>query len=221
MEYIIVMKKLEDMGTKENIAGMKRFKIATDNTFGVSIPKIRGFAKEIGKDHELALKLFDSGNIDARILASIIGEPEKATEAQLEKWGKAFDSWAVCDQVCDNFISHTNFLYKKINDWSKRKEEFIKRAAFSLIAIAAVHDKKASNGRFINLLKVIKREAKDDRNFVKKAVNWALRNIGKKNKFLNAAAIKCSMQIGKMDSKSAKWIASDAIRELKKRKFTS
>ncbi len=217
MEYTIVIKKLKDMGTKENIAGMKRFKIVTNNAFGVSIPKIRGFAKEIGKDHELALKLFDSGNIDARILASIIGDPNKATDAQLEKWVMAFDSWAVCDQVCDNFISRTKYVYKKINDWSKREEEFIKRAAFSLIAIAAVHDKKAKNSRFVNLLKIVKREVNDDRNFVRKAVNWALRNIGKRNRFLNNAAIKCSMQISKIDSKSARWIASDALRELKKK----
>jgi 3-methyladenine DNA glycosylase AlkD len=144
----------------------------------------------------------------------LIGEPNQLTEEQMEDWVKDFNSWDVCDQVCMNLFDKTPLAWKKISDWSQREEEFVKRAAFSLIACLAWHDKTAGDQRFINLLPVIKREAVDERNFVKKAVNWALRHIGKRNSNLNQVAINAAKEIREIDSKAARWIASDAIREL-------
>jgi 3-methyladenine DNA glycosylase AlkD len=147
----------------------------------------------------------------------MIDAPEKVTEAQLERWVKDFDSWDVCDQDCSNLFDQTKFAHKKAVEWSKRREEFIKRAGFVLMAALAVHDKEADNEKFLRFLRVIKREATDERNFVKKAVNWALRQIGKRNLSLNKSAIMTGKEIQKIDSKSARWIASDAIRELTSR----
>jgi len=219
MNYDEAIKNLKKLGSEKYKAGMERFQLPTKNAFGVPMPEIRRFAKDIGTDHKLALKLYRSGILEARILASIIADPVKATDAQIDAWTNGFDSWGVCDQVCDNFISHTRYAWKKINQYSRRPQEFVKRAAFSLAAILAVHDKKAEDRKFIKLLDIIKREAKDERNFVKKAVNWALRNIGKRNSALNARAIRCGEEICRMDSRSAKWIAADALREMKKRRF--
>lgn len=179
------------------------------------MPVLRKMAKEIGKDHQLALKLWNSGFHEVRILAGLIDETEKVTEIQIEKWAKDFDSWDVCDQVCSSLFDKTNFAWQKVIEFSKRKEEFVKRTGFTLMACLAVHDKKAQDKDFIKLLPIIKREATDERNFVRKAVNWALRQIGKRNKNLNKEAIKIAREILKIDNKTAKWIAADAIRELK------
>nr|NIS71377.1 DNA alkylation repair protein [Pseudomonadota bacterium] len=151
---------------------------------------------------------------EARILAAMIDRPEEVTEQQMEEWVKDINSWDVCDQVCMNLFERTPFARKKISEWSRREEEFVKRTAFSLIACLAWHDKKAPDQDFIELLPIIKSGATDERNFVKKAVNWALRNIGKRNPGLNRAAIKAAKDIQKMDSKTARWVASGAIREL-------
>jgi len=180
---------------------------------GIQIFKLRDLAKKAGKDHELALRLWDSGIHEARMLASLVDEPAEVTEKQIEEWVKDFDSWDICDQVVHLF-EVTPFVYKKIYEWSRRKEEFVKRSAFSLIAAIACHDKKAENGTFLKFLPVIKRESTDERNYVRKAVNWALRGIGKRNLKLNKEALKTAREIQKIDSKAARWIASDAIREL-------
>jgi 3-methyladenine DNA glycosylase AlkD len=180
----------------------------------VSIPDLRKMAKGIGKNHILAKKIWDSGIHEARILAGMIDLPERVTEKQMKHWVKDFNSWDVCDQVCSNLFDKTKFAYPKAIKWSKRNEEFIKRAGFVLMATLAVHDKEADNQKFIRFLPIIKREATDERNFVKKAVNWALRQIGKRNSALNKIAIQTAKEIQKIDSKSARWIASDAIREL-------
>jgi 3-methyladenine DNA glycosylase AlkD len=171
-------------------------------------------AKELGKDHKLALTLWKTGIPDAKILAGMIDEPEKVTEKQMEDWVKDINSWDICDQVCANLFEKTPLAWKKIHDWSKREEEFVKRTAYALIACLAWHDKGADDIKFIRLLPVIEHGATDERNFVKKAVNWALRNIGKRNHRLNKAAINTAKKIGSIDSKAAKWIASDASREL-------
>ena len=192
---------------------MARFGIASTNTLGVSIYDLRPMAKEIGKNHRLALRLWKSGIHEARILASYIDEPAKVTEGQMEDWAADFDSWDVCDQVCELF-GKTPYAYKKIVDWSKRKEEFVKRAAFALIAEMAWHDKEANDNQFKRLFPHIIRESTDERNFVKKAVNWALRNIGKRRPGLKKEAINAAKEIQKIDSKSARWIAADALREL-------
>ena len=210
-----IIDELKSLKNPRNIKGMARFGIVSKNTLGISIYILRDIAKGIGKDHLLAQQLWSSGIFEAKILASMVDEPEKVTEKQMEIWVKDFDSWGVCDQVCDNLFEFTKFNYKKIAEWTSRKEEFVKRAGFTIIACLAVHDKEAKNEKFIKLLATIKREAKDERNYVRKAVNWALRNIGKRNLHLNKEAIKTAIEIQKIDSKSARWIAADALRELK------
>jgi 3-methyladenine DNA glycosylase AlkD len=175
---------------------------------------MRRLANELGRDHRLALGLWRTGIAEAKIVAGMVGDPATLTEEEMEEWVKGIDSWDVCDQVCMNLFEKNQLAWKKIVDWSDRKEEFVKRTAFSLIACLAWHDKKASDEKFIGLLPVIVREATDERNFVKKAVNWALRNIGKRNLSLNQAALEAAKEINRLDSKTARWIAADAIREL-------
>jgi len=209
-----VLARLNSMARPDQLEGMARYGIAIEKRLGISIPNLRKLAKEIKKDHELALELWKTGIAEARILAGMIGDPQKLTEEQMEDWVKEINSWDVCDQVCMNLFDKSPLAWKKVLDWSEREEEFVKRAAFTLIACLAWHDKKAEDGKFIELLPVIKREAKDQRNYVKKAVNWALRHIGKRNINLNKAAIDAAKEIRQLDSKVARWIASDAIREL-------
>ena len=162
----------------------------------------------------MALKLWASGVAEARIVAGMIADPLELTDEQMENWVVDFNSWDVCDQVCMNLFDKSPLAWNKIRDWSDRQEEFVKRAAFALIACLAWHDKNAEDQKFVDLLPLIAEQSSDDRNFVKKSVNWALRHIGKRNKYLNNEALKTAYQIKKMDSKSARWIASDAIREL-------
>lgn len=209
-----IIKKLKSMSDPKAVAGMARFGINPDNTLGVSIPELRNIAKDIGTDHGLAQELWNSEIHEARLLACFIDEPKAVTEEQMENWINDFDSWDVCDQCCSNLFDKTEFAYKKIFELTKRKEEFVKRTGFVLMACLAVHDKKAKDEQFLKLLPIIKREAIDERNFVRKAVNWALRQIGKRNKNLNKSAIKTAKEILKLDLKAAKWIATDAIREL-------
>ena len=214
MEYEEILTKLKSLSNPKAVAGMARFGINPKDTYGVSIPVLRKMAKQIGRNHLLAKKLWTLGIHEARILAGMIDPPEEVSEDQMEKWVKDFDSWDVCDQVCSNLFDKTKFAHKKAIEWSKRREEFVKRAGFVLMATLAVHDKEASDKEFLKFLPIIKREATDERNFVKKAVNWALRQIGKRNLSLNKMAIQTAKELQRTDSKSARWIASDAIREL-------
>jgi 3-methyladenine DNA glycosylase AlkD len=209
-----LIKKIKSLSNPEAVAGMARFGINPKNTYGVSIPVLRRMAKEIGRNHLLAQRLWNSGIHEARILAGMIDSPDQVTEKQMESWVRDFDSWDVCDQVCSNLFERTKFARKKALDWSERGEEFVKRAGFVLMAALSVHDKRAKDNAFLNFLPIIKREAQDERNFVKKAANWALRQIGKRNLHLNQMAIKTAKEIQGIESKAAKWIASDAIREL-------
>lgn len=218
MQYENILKKLKSMSNQEAVKGMARYGINPKNNLGVSIYKLRPIAKEIGKDHKLALKLWSSGIHDARLLACFIEDPVKITSEQMDSWAKDFDSWDVCDQACTSLFDLTPLAWKKVFEWAKRDEEFVKRAAFSLIAGLAVHDKKAIDKQFEKFLPLIKKHSIDERNYVKKAVNWALRNIGKRNLALNKQMIKLSKEIQKIDSKSARWIANDAIRELSSEK---
>ena len=219
-KYDEIIKKLKSLSNLEAVAGMARFGINPENTYGVSIPNLRRMAKEIGKDHTLTQKLWASGIHEAKILAGMIDESERVTGKQMEDWVKDFDSWDVCDQVCMNLFEKTGFAYKKAGEWSKRDEEFVKRAGFVMMARLAVSDKEAEDERFLKFFPLIKRESTDNRNFVKKAVNWALRQIGKRNINLKRAAIKTAEEIQKIDSKSAKWIAADALKELKGKRLT-
>jgi len=214
MDSSEIIKKLKSLSNPRNVEGMTRFGISSKNTLGISIYILRPLAKQIGKNHKLALELWDSGIHEARILAGYIDEPEKVTEKQMEKWVADFDSWDVCDQVCSSLFDQTPFVWEKLQGFTKRKEEFVKRTGFTLMACLAVHDKKAQDKDFIKLLPIIKRESTDDRNFVRKAVNWALRQIGKRNKNLNKQAIKAAREILETDNKTARWIANDALREL-------
>jgi len=209
-----VLKKLKATAKPDQVEGMAKFGIVAEKRMGVSVPDMRKIAKETGKNHNLALELWKTGIPEARIVAALVGDPEKLTEQQMEDWVKDINSWDVCDQVCMNLFEKTPLCWKKIIDWSEREEEFVKRTAFALIACLAWHDKDVKDEKFISLLPVIKGGATDERNFVKKSVNWALRNIGKRNKNLNKIAIKTAREIQLIDSKSARWVASGAIREL-------
>jgi 3-methyladenine DNA glycosylase AlkD len=209
-----VLDKLQSKARPEQLKGMAKYGMTVEQRLGVSVPDMRKLAKEIGRDHKLALDLWRTGIAEARIVAAMVGDPDELNEEQMEDWVKGINSWDVCDQVCMNLFEKNHLAWKKIVDWSEREEEFVKRTAFSLLACLAWHDKKASDEKFLELLPVIIRGATDERNFVKKAVNWALRNIGKRNLNLNEAAINTAKEIKRLDSKAARWIAADAIREL-------
>jgi len=212
--FEVIMAKLEKLAGSKDLKQIAHFGINTERALGISMPNIRKIAKEFKRDHGLAQLLWKSGINEARILAGLLDEPEKVTEKQMEEWVKDFNSWDVCDQVCDLF-ERTKFAYDKAMEWGTRQEEFVKRAGFALIAGLTVQDKKASDSKFEKFFSLIKRETCDDRNFVKKAVNWALRNIGKRNLNLNKKAIEIAKEIQEIDCKTAKWIAADALRELK------
>jgi len=208
------LQKLKTHGSRENIEGMARFGITTERRLGVSVPEMRRIARECGKDHPLSIRLWNSGIPEARIVASMIADPSEMTAAEMDRWVSEFDSWDVCDQVCMNLFERTPFAGKKIRQWSRREEEFVRRAAYALIACLAWHDKDAPDVVFTGFLPIIKRGVTDERNFVKKSVNWALRSIGKRNPRLNRAAVSTAKEISRLDSKSARWIGADAIREL-------
>ncbi|MFH1785346.1 MAG: DNA alkylation repair protein [Candidatus Micrarchaeota archaeon] len=210
-----VLAKLKSHSNPKNIAGMARFGISTTNTLGVSMPILRKLGKQIGKNHKLANELWDSEIHEARILAGLIADPALLTEKEMEKWVNDFDSWDVCDQVCMNLFDKTVAAHKKAVEWTEREEEFVRRAGFALMAALAFHDKKANDADFERFLPFIEKYSFDSRNFVRKAVNWALRQIGKRNKNLNKKAILLAEKINKQKTKSAKWISNDALRELK------
>lgn len=214
MQYNEVIIKLKSLKNPKAVKGMARFGINPKNNLGIRVTTLREFAKEIGKDHDLALKLWESGIHDARMLAAHIDDPKLVTEGQMEKWANSSDSWDVCDNCCMHLFYKTQFAYEKIVEWSKHEKEFVKRAGFTLIASLSIHDKKSDDKIFEEFLQIIKRESTDERNYVKKAVNWALRQIGKRNWNLSKRAINIAREIKKIESKSASWIASDAIREL-------
>ena len=209
-----ILEKLKAKARPDQLEGMARYGMVTERRLGVSVPDMRKIAKELGKDHTLATELWKTGIAEARIVAAMIDEPERLTESQMEDWVKEINSWDVCDQVCMNLFEKTPLAWRKIPDWSKREEEFVKRTAFALIACLAWHDKEAEDEEFVKLFPVIKRGATDERNSVKKAVNWALRNIGKRNPNLNRSAVKAAKEIQRIESKAARWVASDANREL-------
>ncbi|MDD5457021.1 MAG: DNA alkylation repair protein [Candidatus Margulisbacteria bacterium] len=213
-EIIQIFKKQKN---EHNLAGMVRFGIKTDKAYGISIPELRQLAKNIGKNQQLADKLWESGIHEARLLACFIARPAEISQVQTEAWVKDFDSWDICDQCCSNVFDKTPWAYDKADEWSRREEEFVKRAGFVMMAALSVHDKKASDSKFLPFFERIKQEAEDERNFVRKAVNWALRQIGKRNVVLYDEAIRVAKEIQKINSKTAKWIAGDALREFRKK----
>ncbi len=209
------LNELQALGEQRNIDGMARFGIRAKIVYGVAKPKMDLLARRIGKDHQLALELWATGVQDARILAGMIDLPEEVTAAQMESWVRDFDNWDVCDGTCCHLFVFAAPAWKKALEWSRREEEFVKRAGFALMAYLAYRDKRGTDAQIHRLLPVMEREAFDDRNFVKKAVNWALRNIGKRNIRLNRAAIRTAERIRRQSARSARWIAADALRELK------
>lgn len=192
---------------------MARYGIRTDRALGVTIYELRPIAKRLGRDHDLALALWETGIHEARILAGFVDDPARVTKPQMETWVAGFDSWDLCDQVCGLF-EETPFAWAKAREWSRREEEFVKRAAFAIVAGLAVHDKQAPEGVFMRFLPTIRRAATDERNYVKKAVSWALRNIGKRSLPLNARAIESAERLRASSSRAARWVGSDALREL-------
>jgi 3-methyladenine DNA glycosylase AlkD len=209
-----IISELRKHYNQKNVDGMARFGIVSENAFGISAPVIKSFAKKIGKNHGLALELWQTGYYDARVVAFLIDDPKLVTESQMNNWVRDFDSWAICDGTCCYLFRKTPFAFEKIHEWADRKEEFVRRTSFSLMAYIAVHDKKRDDKDFLQFFPLIKKYSVDKRNFVKKAVNWALRQIGKRSKFLNKEALKLAKEILRQDSRSARWIANDAIREL-------
>jgi 3-methyladenine DNA glycosylase AlkD len=214
MQYNDILKKLETLSNPEAVKGMAMYGITPGRTYSVSIPDLRKIAKETGKNHALAQQLWTSNIRETRILASMIDDPEMVTDEQMDSWVREFDYWEICDQCIMNLFRWTKFAYRKAVEWSSNNEEFVKRAGFVLMACLAVSDKKAGNEQFERFLPIIKREATDNRTCVKKAVSWALRQIGKRNPDLNKKAIETAKEMQQLDSKTAKWNASNALREL-------
>ena len=209
-----IIEDLKQHANAQAVEGMARFGIRPAQALGISIPTLRKMAKEIGKNQALAVALWDSGIHEARILASMIAEPQLVSVELMEEWVNDFDSWDVCDQVCGNLFDKTPYAYQKAYEWCKLEKEFVRRAGFVMMAELAVHDKQAQDEAFLQFFPLIKRYAGDERNFVKKAVNWALRQIGKRNGHLRTLALQCASDIQRMDSKTARWVAKDALKEL-------
>lgn len=194
--------------------GMARYAIPSDKAFGISVGDLRRYAKELGRDHRLAAALWKAGWYEARMLAALIDEPARVTPAQMERWCRQFDSWAICDTACFSLFDRTPHAWDKLAQWAERDDEFVKRAAFALLASLTVHDKQAEDRRFQEGLRLIERAATDERNFVKKAVNWALRSIGKRNTPLHEAALAVSHRLAASSNATARWVGKDALREL-------
>ena len=209
-----IIANLKQHANTQAVEGMARFGIRPAQALGISIPTLRKMAKEIGRNQALAVALWASGIHEARILASMIAEPQLVSAELMEEWVNDFDSWDVCDQVCGNLFDKTSYAYQKAKEWCQQEKEFVRRAGFVMMAELAVHDKQAPDEAFVQFFPLIKRYASDERNFVKKAVNWALRQIGKRNSHLRTLALECAYEIQDMDSKTAHWVAKDALKEL-------
>jgi len=205
---------LERRGTKRNRDAMLRYGIIAPKAFGVSVGDIKQLSKRLGSDHELALALWDTGWYEARMLAPFVDEPEKVTAAQMNQWARDFDNWAVCDHACFHLFDRTPHAWRKIEQWSVRRDEFVKRAAFALLASVALHDKRAADEPFLDSLALMERAAPDERNFVKKGVSWALRLVGRRNRALNAASVETARRLIDSPHDAARWIGRDALREL-------
>ena len=205
------LKKHSSTATRE---GMARYGIPSDNASGVSVADIRRLAKQVGRDHQLALALWETGSYEARMLTPFVDEPMRVTPAQMDRWCRDFDSWAICDALCFHLFDKTPHAWKKIAEWSNARAEFVKRASFALLASVALHDKSAPDKSFLDSLALIERAATDDRNFVRKAVSWALRGIGKRNSVLHAAAVRLATRLAASSDSAARWIGKDALRDL-------
>ncbi len=214
LTYEEILDRLRAAAAPDAVAGMARYGIVGAEVFGVKVPVLRAMAKEAGRDHTLALRLWAYPSRETRVLATMVDRPQWVDEAQMEAWAADFDSWEVCDQACGNLFAHTPLACAKSLEWSARPEAFVKRAGFVLMADLAHRDQKTSNAALLAFLPVIEREAGDGRNFVKKAVNWALRDIGKRNLVLNVDAIAVADRLRQRSEPAARWNGGDAWREL-------
>lgn len=209
-----VVAELKRRGSRKNIEGMARYGIEARKAYGVPVGVLRPLAKRLGRDHELALALRRTGVFEARILAALVADPKSLTAREMDRWAGEFENWADCDAACSNVFDRTPHAYRKAAAWTRRRPEFVRRAGFSLMAALAVHDKGAPDASFLAFLPLIEQGAGDGRNGVKKGANWALRQIGKRNRRLNREAIACARRISKQPTPAARWVASDALREL-------
>lgn len=207
---------LKARGTRRNVEGMARYGIVSPKAFGVSVANIRALAKRLGRNHPLALALWDTGWYEARVLAAFVDEPDNIRPAQMDRWARDFDNWAVCDGVCFHLFDMTPHAFAKVRQWSGRKEEFVRRAAFALLASVALHDKNARDQEFLRCLPLIERAAGDERNFVKKGVSWALRCIGARNPALHQAAIRLAEKLAASPQTAARWVGKDTLRDLQR-----
>ena len=207
---------LERRGTRKNRDGMARYAIVAEKVFGVSVADLQRLGKEHGRDHDLALALWDTGWYEARMLAAFVDEPERVTAAQMDRWARDFDNWAICDHHCFHLFDRTPHAWRKVEQWSGRREEFVKRAAFALLASLALHDKRAPDAPYAKALALVEREAGDARNFVKKGVSWALRSIGRRGPELHAASMQLATRLAESEEPAARWVGRDAARDLAK-----
>jgi 3-methyladenine DNA glycosylase AlkD len=205
---------LERRGSKRNRDGMARYGIVAAKVFGVSVADIRQLAKRLGRDHELAAALWETGWYEARMLTAFVEEPKLVTPAQMDRWARDFDNWAICDTLCFHLFDRTPHAWRKIEQWSVRREEFVKRAGFALLASVALHDKQAADAPFIDSLSIIEQGASDARNFVKKSVSWALRSVGRRNGTLQSSAIALARRLAESSEPAARWVGKDALRDL-------
>jgi len=211
-----VVGRLRKLGSKSVRDGMLRYGIPNENAFGVSVGKIQKLSKELGRNHELALALWETGFYEARMLAAFVDDPKLVTPAQMDRWCKDFDNWGIVDTVCFKLFDVTPHAWKKVEQWSKRRDEFQRRAAYALLACLGVHDKHASNEKFIACFPLIEAAATDDRNFVKKGVSWALRVIGRRNLELNNAATELAQRLSDSPDPTSRWLGKEALREFKR-----
>ncbi|HEX6273648.1 MAG TPA: DNA alkylation repair protein [Polyangiaceae bacterium] len=205
---------LRKKGTKATRDGMARYAIPSDKAFGVSVGVMRAYAKKLGHDHELAQALWADGHYESRMLACFVADPALVTPAQMERWARDFDSWALCDTAAFHLFDRTPHAWKHVAAWAPRSEEFVRRAAFALLASLALHDRQAADAPFLSGLRLIERAAPDERNFVKKAVSWALRSVGRRNRALNDAAVAVAKRLAASAKPAARWVGKDALREL-------
>jgi 3-methyladenine DNA glycosylase AlkD len=209
-----VLDRLRRMGKKKYKDGMARFAIPSDNAVGIPVGEMRAYAKRLGRSHDLAAALWKAGWYEARMLATFVDEPALVTPKQMDAWCEDFDSWAICDTACFHLFDRTPHAWRKVDAWAKSREEFVKRAAFALLASLTVHDKQADDGLFADRLALVEQAATDDRNFVKKAVNWALRSIGKRSAALHGPAVELARRLKNSVEAAPRWVGGDALREL-------
>jgi 3-methyladenine DNA glycosylase AlkD len=207
---------LERRGSRRNSEGMARYGIVAPKVYGASVATIRQLAKQLGRDHDLALALWETGWYEARMLCAFVDEPAKVTPAQMDRWARDFDNWAICDTICFHLFDRTPLAWRKLAPWSRRRDEFVKRAAFATLAGLALHDKTAPDAPFLDALALVERAASDERNFVKKGVSWGLRSLGHRNPRLHAAAVATARRLASSPEPAARWVGKDALRDLQR-----